>query len=142
GAPHQGRVAERQGSPRDRHRRSGEPGRAAGAGDRGRASGPDPHGTADRSRGARAEVVADTRALTFWRRWGYRLLPGDLFSYVLHLRPAEWPIMAGHTIVGYILAVGFSGMVRGARLWLGRGCLAIRVVLLTGGTLAIYTALA
>jgi len=82
-------------------------------------------------------VVADTRALTFWRRWGYRLLPGDLFSYVLHLRPAEWPIMAGHTIVGYILAVGFSGMVRGARLWQALGCLAIWVILLNGGTLAI-----
>jgi len=82
-------------------------------------------------------VVADARALTFWRRWGYRLLPGDLFSYVLHLRPAEWPIMAGHTMVGYVLAVGFSGLVRGARLWQALGGLAIWVILLNGGTLAI-----
>src|SRR5213079_2645295 len=59
------------------------------------------------------------------------------FSYVLHLRPAEWPIMAGHTMVGYVLAVGFSGLVRGARLWQALGGLAIWVILLNGGTLAI-----
>jgi 4-hydroxybenzoate polyprenyltransferase len=82
-------------------------------------------------------VVADARTLNAWRRWGYRLLPGDLFSYLLHLRPAEWPIMAGHTIVGYVLAVGFSGVVRGAWLWQALGALAIWVILLNGGTLAI-----
>src|SRR2546421_472236 len=136
-APHQGRVADRQGSPRDRHRRPREPGRPAGARDRGRTSGPDPHGTADRSRRARAEMVADARALNSWRRWGYRLLPGDLFSYVLHLRPAEWPIMAGHTLVGYVLAAGFSGLVRGARVWQAIGALVVWVVFLNGGTLAI-----
>jgi 4-hydroxybenzoate polyprenyltransferase len=79
----------------------------------------------------------DARALNSWRRWGYRLLPGDLFSYLLHLRPAEWPIMAGHTLVGYVLAVGFSGAVRGAWLPQAAGALAIWVICLNGGTLAI-----
>lgn len=82
-------------------------------------------------------MVADARALNRWRRWGYHALPGDLFSYVLHLRPAEWPIMAGHTLLGYVLAVGFSGVVRGAWLWQALGGLAIWVICLNGGTLAI-----
>ena len=82
-------------------------------------------------------MVADPRALNSWRRWGYRLLPGDLFSYVLHLRPAEWPIMAGHTLLGYVLAVGIGGAVRGARLPQAIGALVVWVVFLNGGTLAI-----
>jgi len=82
-------------------------------------------------------VVADARALNAWRRWGYRLLPGDLFSYVLHLRPAEWPIMAGHTMLGYVLAVGFTGAGSGERLLPALGALLIWVILLNGGTLAI-----
>jgi 4-hydroxybenzoate polyprenyltransferase len=82
-------------------------------------------------------VVADTRALNPWRRWGYRLLPGDLFSYVLHLRPAEWPIMAAHTALGYVLAVGLKGARSGERLLPALGALAIWVILLNGGTLAI-----
>lgn len=82
-------------------------------------------------------MVADARALNAWRRWGYRVLPGDLFSYVLHMRPAEWPIMAGHTALGYVLAVGISGVARGA--WLSQALLAlfVWVVCLNGGTLAI-----
>ena len=82
-------------------------------------------------------MVADARALTSWRRWGYRLLPGDLFSYVLHLRPAEWPIMAAHTLLGYVLAVGIGEAVRGARLPQAIGALVVWVVFLNGGTLAI-----
>lgn len=78
-----------------------------------------------------------SQALNLWRRWGYRLLPGDLFSYVLHMRPAEWPIMAGHTILGYVLAVGFGGVVHGARLPQALLALAVWVVFLNGGTLAI-----
>lgn len=76
------------------------------------------------------------RTLNAWRRWGYRLLPGDLFSYVLHMRPAEWPIMAGHTLLGYVLAVGLKGA---GRQELGPAVLAlvIWVIFLNGGTLAI-----
>jgi len=82
-------------------------------------------------------VVAPTRALNAWRRWGYRLLPGDAFSYILHLRPAEWPIMAGHTMLGYVLAVGIKGAGSGERLLPALGALLIWVILLNGGTLAI-----
>lgn len=72
------------------------------------------------------------------RRWGYRLLPGDGFSYVLHLRPREWPIVAAHTALGYFLAVGLAGAVaRWGDLLLG---LALFVVALNGGTLAINSA--
>jgi len=82
-------------------------------------------------------VVTDARTLNPWRRWGYRVLPGDLYSYILHMRPAEWPIMAGHTLLGYVLAVGFAGVVRGAWLPQALGALAIWVIFLNGGTLAI-----
>jgi 4-hydroxybenzoate polyprenyltransferase len=81
--------------------------------------------------------VSDARTLTAWRRWGYRLLPGDGFSYVLHMRPAEWPIMAGHTLLGYVLAVGLDGVVRGAWLAPALFALAVWVLCLNGGTLAI-----
>jgi 4-hydroxybenzoate polyprenyltransferase len=77
------------------------------------------------------------RTLNAWRRWGYRLLPGDLNSYLLHLRPAEWPIMAAHTLVGYVLAVGFAGVVRGQSLAEALRALVIWVLFLNGGTLAI-----
>ena len=77
------------------------------------------------------------RTLNRWRRLGYRLLPGDGFSYILHLRPAEWPIMAAHTALGFLLAVGLAGAWRGQQLGTGLGALFIWVVLLNGGTLAI-----
>ena len=82
-------------------------------------------------------MVTDARTLNASRRWGYRVLPGELYSYILHLRPAEWPIMAGHTLLGYILAVGLRGAGSGEQL--GRAILAlvIWVVFLNGGTLAI-----
>jgi len=53
------------------------------------------------------------------------------------MRPAEWPIMAGHTLLGYVLAVGVRGA--GSREQLGNAMLAlvIWVVFLNGGTLAI-----
>jgi 4-hydroxybenzoate polyprenyltransferase len=82
-------------------------------------------------------VVADSQPLNSWRRWGYRILPGDLFSYVLHLRPAEWPIMAGHTLLGYVLAAGLGGVVRGAWLSPALFALVVWVICLNGGTLAI-----
>ena len=49
------------------------------------------------------------------RAAGYRLL-GTRLDYLLHLRPAEWPIMAAHTAVGYLLAVGLRGAAAGERL--------------------------
>jgi 4-hydroxybenzoate polyprenyltransferase len=82
-------------------------------------------------------VVTDARTLNAWRRWGYRLLPGDLYSYVLHLRPAEWPIMAGHTLLGYVLAVGVQGALRGEHWAAALRALVIWVLFLNGGTLAI-----
>ncbi len=81
--------------------------------------------------------MSDARALNAWRRWGYRLLPGDGFSYLLHLRPAEWPIMAAHTALGYVLAVGLAGAARGEHLGEALRALVIWVVFLNGGTLAI-----
>ncbi|HXM38529.1 MAG TPA: UbiA family prenyltransferase [Gemmatimonadales bacterium] len=81
--------------------------------------------------------MSDARTVNAWRRWGYRLLPGDLYSYLLHLRPAEWPIMAGHTLLGYVLAVGFNGVARGQALPEALRALVIWVVFLNGGTLAI-----
>jgi 4-hydroxybenzoate polyprenyltransferase len=82
-------------------------------------------------------MVADYRALNGWRRWGYGLLPGDVFSYLLHMRPAEWPIMVAHTALGYVLAVGFGGAARGVWLTQAVWALVLWVVFLNGGTLAI-----
>src|SRR5207247_7794892 len=82
-------------------------------------------------------VVSAARTLNAWRRWGYRVLPGELNSYLLHMRPAEWPIMAGHTLLGYILAVGLHGARSGEHLGPAILALVIWVVFLNGGTLAI-----
>jgi 4-hydroxybenzoate polyprenyltransferase len=68
---------------------------------------------------------------------GYRLLPGDGFSYVLHLRPAEWPIMAAHTVLGFILAVGLVPFLEREQWGTAALALAIWVVCLNGGTLAL-----
>jgi len=73
------------------------------------------------------------------RRLGYRLA-GPRFDYILHLRPAEWPIMAAHTTLGYLLAVGVGGALRGDRLGALALGLVIWVLLLNGGTLAINSA--
>jgi len=75
-----------------------------------------------------------------WRRIGYRVLPGETFSYLLYLRPAEWPIMAGHTALGWVLAVGWGGLLRGTALGPAALGLAIWVVCLNGGTLAFNSA--
>jgi len=82
-------------------------------------------------------VVTDARTLNAWRRWGYRVLPGDLYSYILHMRPAEWPIMAGHTLLGYVLAVGVAGARSAEQIGAALLALVIWVVFLNGGTLAI-----
>lgn len=70
---------------------------------------------------------------------GYRLL-GTRFDYLLHTRPAEWPIMAAHTLVGYLLAVGLPGALSGARLTSAGLGIALWVVCLNGGTLALNSA--
>jgi 4-hydroxybenzoate polyprenyltransferase len=81
----------------------------------------------------------DYRSRTALRRWGYRLLPGDGFSYLLHMRPLEWPIMVAHTALGFFLAAGWDVSAGGGFGPL-LGGLAIWVVLLNGGTLAINSA--
>lgn len=73
------------------------------------------------------------------RDTGYRLL-GRRFDYLLHTRPAEWPIMAAHTTVGYLLAVGLRGALRGERLGPALLGVLLWVVCLNGGTLALNSA--
>jgi 4-hydroxybenzoate polyprenyltransferase len=90
----------------------------------------------DDSRGTRPAW----RTLNAARRLGYRLLPGELFSYVLHMRPREWPIMAAHTALGFVLAIGAPAAFRGERLGALLAALAVVVVLMNGGTLAINSA--
>jgi 4-hydroxybenzoate polyprenyltransferase len=70
---------------------------------------------------------------------GYRLL-GTRFDYLLHTRPAEWPIMAAHTALGYLLAVGLEGAGRGEHLVPALLGLGLWVVCLNGGTLALNSA--
>ena len=75
------------------------------------------------------------RAPSGARRLGYRVF-GRGFDYLLHLRPAEWPIVAAHTTLGVLLAstagpVGSGSAILGVALW---------VVFLNGGTLAINSA--
>ncbi len=77
--------------------------------------------------------------MTLTRTAGYRLL-GTRFDYLLHLRPAEWPIMAAHTALGYVLAVGLSGAGRGIGLGPALAGLLLWVVCLNGGTLALNSA--
>ncbi|MBA2627303.1 MAG: UbiA prenyltransferase family protein, partial [Gemmatimonadales bacterium] len=73
------------------------------------------------------------------RRRGYRLV-GPRLDYVLHLRPAEWPIMAAHTTLGYLIAVGLHGAARGQAIGAAALGIALWVVCLNGGTLAINSA--
>lgn len=73
------------------------------------------------------------------REAGYRLL-GRRLDYLLHLRPAEWPIMAAHTAVGYLLAVGLAGAASAVRLGPALLGLVLWVVCLNGGTLALNSA--
>jgi lycopene elongase/hydratase (dihydrobisanhydrobacterioruberin-forming) len=89
----------------------------------------------DGARGDEARARGPYRSRSRSRRIGYRLLPGDGFSYLLHLRPREWPIMAAHTALGFLLAAGWA--LGAAELLQLVGGLALWVVFLNGGTLAI-----
>jgi 4-hydroxybenzoate polyprenyltransferase len=73
------------------------------------------------------------------RQAGYRLL-GPRFDYLLHTRPVEWPIMAAHTAVGYLLAVGLRSAAQGERLGPALLGMALWVICLNGGTLALNSA--
>jgi 4-hydroxybenzoate polyprenyltransferase len=55
--------------------------------------------------------------------------------YLLHLRPAEWPSVAAHSLLGWFLAAGLRVPTRD--VWLG---LAVWTVALNGGTLALNSA--
>ncbi|HEX7090403.1 MAG TPA: UbiA family prenyltransferase [Longimicrobiales bacterium] len=91
----------------------------------------------DAGRGGQA---ARSRALNVWRRLGYRIAPGESFSYVLHLRPAEWPIMAAHTALGTLLAVGLRAGAIAETAGEALFGLALWVICLNGGTLALNSA--
>jgi 4-hydroxybenzoate polyprenyltransferase len=69
---------------------------------------------------------------------GYRLA-GRRLDYLLHLRPAEWPIMAVHFLTGAALAVGLGAQAtaKWRELLLAT---VIWVVGLNGGTLALNSA--
>jgi 4-hydroxybenzoate polyprenyltransferase len=69
------------------------------------------------------------------RRYGYRLF-GRGFDYLLHLRPAEWPIVAAHTTLGALLA-STAGPLDPGKVILG---VVLWVIFLNGGTLAINSA--
>ena len=73
------------------------------------------------------------------RAAGYRLL-GSHLDYILHLRPAEWPIMAAHTALGYLLAVGADGAAAGEQAGAALVGGTLWVVCLNGGTLALNSA--
>lgn len=74
------------------------------------------------------------------RRIGYAVLPGEAFSYLLHLRPREWPIMVAHTTLGFLLAMGLPAALAGERAGALLAALGIWVVALNGGTLALNSA--
>jgi 4-hydroxybenzoate polyprenyltransferase len=65
---------------------------------------------------------------------------GPGLAYLLHTRPAEWPIMAAHTALGYLLAVGLVGAAQGESLGRALLGLLVWVVGLNGGTLAVNSA--
>lgn len=80
------------------------------------------------------------RTLGAARRIGYALLPGDTFSYVLHLRPREWPIMVAHTSIGFVIAIGVRAFIRGDHIGAYLTALVSWVGCLNAGTLALNSA--
>lgn len=89
---------------------------------------------------ARDESHPRWRTLGAARRVGYALLPGDTFSYVLHFRPREWPIMIGHTSIGFVVAIGVRAFVFGTHLGPYLMALLAWVGCLNAGTLALNSA--
>ena len=87
-----------------------------------------------------AESAPRWRTLGIARRIGYAALPGDTFSYVLHLRPREWPIMIAHTSIGFIIAIGVRAFLRGAHGGAYLLMLLSWVGCLNAGTLALNSA--
>src|SRR5688572_33370801 len=109
GPPDYGGVARQPASPRGSNRRP-RPHRCA----------PQHHDRAHRSRSHPARIAhrrwtPRPRVVSWARRAGYQLL-GPRLDYLLHTRPAEWPILAAHTAVGYLLAVGLRSAAQGERL--------------------------
>jgi lycopene elongase/hydratase (dihydrobisanhydrobacterioruberin-forming) len=80
------------------------------------------------------------RTLGIARRVGYAVLPGNAFSYVLHLRPREWPIMIAHTSIGFIIAIGLTATLHGHRLSAYITAMIAWVGCLNAGTLALNSA--
>ena len=79
------------------------------------------------------------RTLNIARRIGYATF-GDAFSYVLHLRPREWPIMVAHTSIGFIIAVGLRATLNGSHLAEYLTAMVSWVGCLNAGTLAVNSA--
>jgi 4-hydroxybenzoate polyprenyltransferase len=71
---------------------------------------------------------------------GYALFPGDSFSYVLHFRPREWPIMIAHTSIGFVIAIGLRATISGERMAAYLTALVAWVACLNAGTLALNSA--
>jgi lycopene elongase/hydratase (dihydrobisanhydrobacterioruberin-forming) len=90
-------------------------------------------------RATAAQPMADPRTCSRARRIGYGVLPGDGFSYILHMRPREWPIVAAHTLFGFLLAIPVAPEIA-ARLPTAIAGVFAFVILLNGGTLAINSA--
>jgi lycopene elongase/hydratase (dihydrobisanhydrobacterioruberin-forming) len=80
------------------------------------------------------------RTLNAARRVGYAVLPGDTFSYILHLRPREWPIMIAHTSIGFIIALGLRATLNGQQLGAYLTAMLAWVGCLNAGTLALNSA--
>ena len=87
-----------------------------------------------------ASPEARWRTLNIARRVGYAVLPGEAFSYVLHLRPREWPIMVAHTSIGFIIAIGARAFLNGVQLGAYLLAMLAWVGCLNAGTLALNSA--
>jgi 4-hydroxybenzoate polyprenyltransferase len=87
-----------------------------------------------------AESAPRWRTLGIARRIGYATLPGDTFSYILHLRPREWPIMIAHTSIAFLIAIGVRAFLRGDHVGAYLVMLLSWVGCLNAGTLALNSA--